>query len=97
MKIEEGMCERLNKVIDHYCDGNYSEFARSIGVTRQAMKNYVHGRAMPAVIIAKIQLAYTELSMRWLLVGDGPMMLMDGSIARVSMKTIRATLSRDAE
>lgn len=63
--------ERLLLLIEHYSDGNKSEFARKIGVSPQAISTWVSRNTFD------IDLVYSNcenLSPEWLLTGEGEML-----------------------
>lgn len=63
--------DRLLKLIEHYSDGNKSEFARMIGVSPQAVNTWISRNTFDIdIIYAKC----VNISPEWLLTGKGPML-----------------------
>ena len=63
--------DRLLRLIEHYSDGNKSEFARMIGVSPQAINTWISRNTFDIdIIYAKC----TNISPEWLLTGNGPML-----------------------
>lgn len=63
--------DRLLRLIEHYSDGNKSEFARMIGVSPQAINTWISRNTFDIdIIYAKC----ISISPEWLLTGNGPML-----------------------
>lgn len=63
--------DRLLRLIEHYSDGNKSEFARMIGVSPQAVNTWISRNTFDIdIIYAKC----INVSSEWLLTGNGPML-----------------------
>lgn len=63
--------DRLLKLIEHYSNGNKSEFARMIGVSPQAVNTWISRNTFDIdIIYAKC----VNISPEWLLTGNGPML-----------------------
>lgn len=63
--------DRLLKLIEHYSDGNKSEFARMIGVSPQAVNTWISRNTFDIdIVYAKC----VSISPEWLLTGKGPML-----------------------
>lgn len=63
--------DRLLRLIEHYSDGNKSEFARMIGVSPQAVNTWISRNTFD------IDIVYANcinVSPEWLLTGKGPML-----------------------
>lgn len=62
-------------MVDFFSQGNNSAFARTVGITPQAVHDYISGRkGEPGFgVLKKIARAFPQLRMRWLLEGEGPM------------------------
>lgn len=63
--------DRLLRLIEHYSDGNKSEFARMIGVSPQAVNTWISRNTFD------IDIVYANcinISPEWLLTGKGPML-----------------------
>lgn len=66
-----GKKDRLLKLIEHYSDGNKSEFARMIGVSPQAVNTWISRNTFDIdIIYAKC----VNISPEWLLTGKGDML-----------------------
>ena len=63
--------DRLLRLIEHYSDGNKSEFARMIGVSPQAVNTWISRNTFDIdIVYAKC----ISISPEWLLTGKGPML-----------------------
>ena len=63
--------DRLLRLIEHYADGNKSEFARMIGISPQAISTWISRNTFDIdVIYSKC----VNISPEWLLTGKGPML-----------------------
>nr|DAK35014.1 MAG TPA: LexA-like protein [Caudoviricetes sp.] len=63
--------DRLLRLIEHYSDGNKSEFARMIGVSPQAINTWISRNTFDIdIVYAKC----INISPEWLLTGNGPML-----------------------
>ena len=63
--------DRLLRLIEHYADGNKSEFARMIGISPQAISTWISRNTFDLdVIYSKC----VNISPEWLLTGKGPML-----------------------
>lgn len=63
--------DRLLRLIEHYSDGNKSEFARMIGVSPQAINTWISRNTFDIdIVYAKC----INVSPEWLLTGNGPML-----------------------
>lgn len=69
------MHTRLSLFIDYATGGNRAEFARTIGVRPQLITKLLQGTAFGVAAINAILVAYPELNARWLLLGDGGMLI----------------------
>lgn len=67
--------QRIESLVEHYCRGNKSAFAKAVGITSQSLGEIVGGRqsAPSFVALQKIALAYPSVSLQWLVLGQGPM------------------------
>ena len=66
-----GKKDRLLRLIEHYSDGNKSEFARMIGVSPQAVNTWISRNTFDIdIVYAKC----INVSPEWLLTGKGPML-----------------------
>lgn len=63
--------DRLLRLIEHYSDGNKSEFARMMGVSPQAINTWISRNTFDIdIVYAKC----INISPEWLLTGNGPML-----------------------
>lgn len=77
--------DRLLKLIEHYSDGNKSEFARMIGVSPQAVNTWISRNTFDIdIIYAKC----VNISPEWLLTGKGPMLKPTTEESQVKVKPI---------
>lgn len=71
---------RFIKVIEMYCSGNQSKFAKTIGVSQGNISNiFSRGTIPSSELIAKTSIAFPKLNLRWLLTGDGEEMEISSS------------------
>ena len=77
--------DRLLKLIEHYSDGNKSEFARIIGVSPQAVNTWISRNTFDIdIVYAKC----VNISPEWLLTGKGPMLKPTTEESQVKVKPI---------
>lgn len=77
--------DRLLKLIEHYSDGNKSEFARMIGVSPQAVNTWISRNTFDIdIVYAKC----VNISPEWLLTGKGPMLKPTTEESQVKVKPI---------
>ena len=68
----EDIRERFSKVIEFYCSGNQSKFARTIGVSQGNISNiFSRGTTPSSELISKTSIVFPKLNLRWLLTGEG--------------------------
>lgn len=72
--------ERLEALIDHYSNGNKSDFARMLGIKPQTINSWMSRDSYDIDLIYSI---CENLSADWLLTGEGKMLL-DESINKVT-------------
>lgn len=65
--------EKLSKLIQLYCSGNNANFARRIGITPQALNNWLKRERLSKEAITKITFAFPGINTEWLLTGEGEM------------------------
>ena len=65
--------QRINMLVEHFCRGNKSAFAKVVGITSQSLGEIVGGRqsAPSFAALQKIALAYPSISLHWLVLGEG--------------------------
>jgi excisionase family DNA binding protein len=75
---QETINQRIERLIEHFCHGNKSAFAKSVGITSQSLGEIVGGRqsAPSFAALQKIAVAYPSVSVHWLVMGDGGMLEM---------------------
>lgn len=77
--------DRLLKLIEHYSDGNKSEFARMIGVSPQAVNTWISRNTFDIdIVYAKC----VNISPEWLLTGKGPILKPTTKESQVKVKPI---------
>lgn len=77
--------DRLLKLIEHYSDGNKSEFARMIGVSPQAVNTWISRNTFDIdIVYAKC----VNISPEWLLTGKGHMLKPTTEESQVKVKPI---------
>ena len=77
--------DRLLRLIEHYADGNKSEFARMIGISPQAINTWISRNTFDIdVIYSKC----VNISPEWLLTGKGPMLKPTTQEPQVKVKPI---------
>lgn len=82
MSIEGGKKNRLEALINHYSNGNKSEFARVLGVKPQTINSWINrGTYDTELIYSKC----IGVSASWLLTGKGDMIL-DKSVNNTSQQ-----------
>lgn len=65
-------CKMVQQLIDYYTDGNKAKFARMIGISPQAVSTWLTRNTYDSeLIFAKCK----GLSPRWLLTGEGDMLM----------------------
>lgn len=64
--------ERLQQIIDHFCDGNKTNFGISVGIGNSSVHSWLSRDTFDAFLIAE---AYPQIDTRWLLTGNGNMLL----------------------
>lgn len=65
--------ERLSQLMRHYGYSKKNEFAKKIGVSTSLLSHYLNGREIKEVFAFQIQSAFKEISVDWLLTGNGDM------------------------
>ncbi|MDY6302393.1 MAG: hypothetical protein SPL96_10940 [Bacteroidales bacterium] len=62
--------ERLEALVNYYCDGNKAKFATMIGITPQLLSNWIKRDTLDFEVVYQ---GCPNLSGDWLLSGEGPM------------------------
>lgn len=84
--------ERFIKIVDYYCFGNQSKFAKAIGVPQGNIGNiFSRGTTPSSDIIAKTSIAFPNLNTRWLLTGEGELEISTPSQSQTSDSNIEIT------
>lgn len=68
------MIDRIKKIMEVYCQGNMSKFARSLGVTPAVVSNSIARGSFSVDLILRIVNAYPTISAEWLMRDEGDMM-----------------------
>ena len=69
--MNKDFAERMPQAFDH---AKMSEIARRLGVPHATIRNYFHGRMPAPEVLIKIA-SETNVSINWLLTGNGDMFL----------------------
>lgn len=64
--------ERLLALINHYANGNKTQFASLIGITPQGLSSWISRKTFD---IERIYSKCVDVSANWLLTGEGPMLI----------------------
>ncbi|SQA93282.1 LexA family transcriptional regulator [Capnocytophaga ochracea] len=64
---------RIKELVDHFSNGNNSDFANKLGVNEANIRNYIAGTEPKFNVLEKIVTAF-EVNYEWLLTGKGPML-----------------------
>jgi phage repressor protein C with HTH and peptisase S24 domain len=65
---------RIKQLVDHFANGNNSEFGNLIGVNEANIRNYINGTEPKFSILEKIAKKF-EINFEWLLLGIEPMII----------------------
>lgn len=72
----EELAKRLNKICDHNKWTKYSQFADRVGISHQTASNYLKGKQKPdSIQLEKIIRSFENINARWLITGEGEMLL----------------------
>lgn len=73
---QESVNQRIAELVQHYKKGNKSAFAKAVGISNQSLGEILGGRqsAPSFAALQKIALAYPQVRMEWLVLGQGPML-----------------------
>jgi len=68
--------QRIEQLVEHFCHGNKSAFAKAIGISSQGLGEIIGGRqsAPSFAALQKIAVAYPSVSVHWLVLGEGSML-----------------------
>jgi len=89
------MNERVLRIIDHLRISK-SAFAQSIGVNPSVISHISSGRNKVGVdVLASIARTYSEISLKWLLTGEGAMIVkeQDSSDLKTDLRALRSHLN----
>lgn len=77
--MDKNIQGRMQEMVDTICGGNKSEFTRRIGRDNSAIKDIIGGRrSAPGYdMIYDILTSDMGISPNWLLLGEGPMLLVE--------------------
>ena len=70
-------CERLHQMIDYYADGKNIIFAKKIGLGESNVRSWLLGTQPKLDAIEKIAINCENISLEWLLMGEGSMLRSD--------------------
>lgn len=70
-------CERLRQMIDYYADGKNIIFAKKIGLGESNVRSWLLGTQPKLDAIEKIAINCENISLEWLLMGEGSMLRSD--------------------
>lgn len=88
------MKDRIQQIID-YKGISAGDLAELLDVQRSNISHILNGRNKPgAVFIEKLLQAFPDINARWLLTGDGPMLL--NSIQKEPLNAIRESIDEAA-
>lgn len=73
MDINTSISERIQALIDTFCNGKNSQFAKAIGVAESNIRSYLAGTQPKFDILSNIALKFA-ISCEWLLTGKGDML-----------------------
>lgn len=62
---------RIKELVDHFSNGNNSDFANKLGVNEANIRNYIAGTEPKFNVLEKIVTTF-EVNYEWLLTGKGP-------------------------
>jgi len=79
----KNFCERLIEVIDYYADGRNTLFANNIGVRESNVRSWLTGTLPKIDVIEKIARNCDNLSLEWLILGEGNMIKPETTSERV--------------
>ena len=86
--------ERLNMIIDHYCDGKPTMFAKLLGVAPSTISSWLSRNVLDYdLIFAKCEL----LSAHWLITGEGDMLKSENNERHVITEVVYKSDPRDLE
>ena len=69
--------ERLNYIVNEFCDGSQQELSRRTGVRKASISQYVNGKNRPSNLTALALCTPFDINPAWLLGFDVPMMCND--------------------
>jgi hypothetical protein len=74
--MESTVNERIKILVDQLTSGNKSSFARSIGISNQSLGEIIGGRqsAPSFAALQKLFISFPQVRMKWLILGQGPML-----------------------
>ena len=68
---EKGFAQRLKSLVDEYTDGNFSRFARLVGISIPTFQKYLAGDSYPSMKNLIKICAFAQVSADWLIYGHG--------------------------
>jgi predicted transcriptional regulator len=97
------LSNRLKIILDEYFEGNYSEMARSIGVTEGSIVSYIKGKkkkdgeiriSTPSAEVINSLITKTGINSEWLISGVGEMKKSDKDINSDTKEEYQITQER---
>jgi predicted transcriptional regulator len=97
------LSNRLKIILDKYFEGNYSEMARSIGVTEGSIVSYIKGKkkkdgeiriSTPSAEVINSLITKTGINSEWLISGVGEMKKSDKDINSDTKEEYQITQER---
>jgi hypothetical protein len=75
-KSHENLYERFQAVIDYFCHGSQTEFAKKTKISQSTLQRSVYEKAARPLmnLTGWVLLAFPEVSREWLLRGEGEML-----------------------
>lgn len=70
---ESAARERINYLIDNYCDGSQQRFVERTGLNKGSVSQYVNGKNIPSNITASMIAEAFNINPAWLMGFDVPM------------------------
>jgi hypothetical protein len=73
----KNFCERLSQMIDYYANGKNIIFAKKIEIGESNVRSWLSGTLPKLDAIEKIAINCENISLKWLLTGEGTMLKTD--------------------
>lgn len=89
-----GVHERIKEIRSHFCEGSNTKFAEMMNENPNTTSGWVSGkRGVGNSVIRKILSKFTDVSTRWLLTGEGEMLI--STIEKDNINTDKSNISED--